>query len=574
MRINLGLKLGVLLASFAMLAAGLTGYYSYSASRNMLIDAAESAQLTATQVLARRFSTAVGEAADDAIQLALQPRTQRVGANPDAIGVQEDKDALAEQFVALLSANPEYFQIRLISAGMHGLEIVRVDRDGDRLARMHGDELQEKGHYPYVFKTLALGGGEVHFSDIGINHERGAHSGLGQPSLLVATPIRGEQGEAYGLIVVNVDLNGLFDQLRRDLPEAYQVYLTNQRGDFLVHPDDTQTFGFDRGRRILVQDSFAPTAAIVQGQAGQVVTTQATATGGDEVVASFVKQPYGDPVTGQFVIFGLTQPLGGVLRESHELGEAIVQIVIGFSLLAILLAAVTSRAVTEPLKNMVAAVRRFPDDDAMQALPLTRSDEIGVLARSFKDMQTQTRAYLDDLHESRSALAQLASHDPLTGLANRRHFQERLEHAIATSRRTGQALALLYIDLDNFKEINDLYGHASGDLVLQAVAQRLRHTVREIDTVARLGGDEFVILFDAVLGRDDVVRIADKLLTTLRQPVLTHGHALKVLASIGISLYPQDGETADALLSHADRAMYHSKTSGRDSYRFFDSLER
>lgn len=573
MRPTLGLKLAILLATFAMLAAGLTGYYIYSTSRGMLTAAAESAQLTATQVLARRFSAAIDEVADDALQLARQPLTQRIGANPDGAGGALDKDTLTDQFVALLAVNPEYFQIRLISAGLNGLEVVRVDRDENRLTPVAGDDLQEKGHYPYVFKTLRLGSGEVQLSDIGINHERGAHAGLGQPSLTVATPIRGEHGEAFALIVINVDLNSLFGQLRRDLPENYDVYLANQWGDFLVHPDPARTFGFDQGRRILVQDSFPDTAALVRGEARQTVSARAQSADGGDAVASFVRHPYGAAANNQFVIFGLSQPLADVLGPTQELGRTVVEIVIGFSLLAILLAIATARAVTGPLQQMLAAVRRFPDEDAVQALPLARSDEIGVLARSFKEMQTQTRAYLDDLHESRGALAQLASHDALTGLANRRHFQSQLDHAIATSRRNGQALALLYIDLDNFKQINDAYGHACGDQVLQAVARRLRHAVREIDTVARLGGDEFVILFDAVQGRDDVVRIAEKLLANLREPVPVHNQAHVVQASIGISLYPQDGDSADALLNHADRAMYRSKTAGRNTYQFFDAIQ-
>lgn len=573
MRLTLGLKLAVLLAAFAMLAAGLTGYYIYSASRSTLIDAAEAAQLTATQVLARRFSVAIDEVADDAIQLARQPLAQRLGANPEAAGSEIDRRVLTEQFIALLATNREYFQIRLISAGMNGLEIVRVDRDEGRLTPVTGNDLQEKGHYPYVFKTLGLASGEVHLSDIGINHERGAHAGLGEPSLTVATPIRGENGEAFALIVINVDLDSLFNLLRRDLPDTYDIYLANQWGDFLVHPDPGKTFGFDQGRRILVQDSFPDTAALVRGDARETVTSRTKSAHGVAALASFVLHPYGAAANGQSVIFGLTQPLAGVLGPSRELAHAVLQIVIVFSLLAILLAVATARAVTGPLQQMLAAVRRFPDEEAVDALPLTRRDEIGVLARSFKEMQTQTRAYLDDLHESRSALAQLASHDALTGLANRRHFQSQLDHAIATSRRTGQTLAVLYIDLDNFKQINDVHGHASGDQVLQAVAHRLRNAVREIDTVARLGGDEFVILFDAIQDRDDVVRIAEKLLASLREPVLVNDRALTVQASIGISLHPQDGDSADALLKHADSAMYRSKTAGRDTYHFFDAVK-
>ncbi|ANQ84422.1 putative signaling protein [Azoarcus olearius] len=567
LRGSLGLKFSVLLAGFALLAGGLTGYSTYAASRRMLVEAAEHAQLTATQVLARRFSAAVAEAADDALQLAQQPLAERLATAGDAAG-EADAGLLAEQFEALLDVNPEYFQIRLISAGLNGLELVRVDRADERVTRVAPAELQEKGHYPYVFKTLALGKGQVYLSDIAINHERGAHAGLGQPSLVVATPVRGRDMRTLGLVVINLSLDNLFALLRRDLPDSYEVYLANQGGDFLVHPDTGKTFGFEQGRRILVQDSFAATDSIVHGSATQVVAAPARSASGQPVVASFVRHPYGHDGR-QFVVFGLTQPLEDVLRESRSLRTTVVESVLLFSLLAVLLAAVTSRAVTRPLQRMLAAIRQFPDEAAVRALPLARTDEIGVLARSFRDMQAQIRAYLDDLHDSRAELARQASHDALTGLANRRHFEERLEQALARCRRNGQSLALIYIDLDGFKQVNDRHGHATGDKLLQAVARRLQQAVREIDTVARLGGDEFVILFDQVSSHESVVLIAEKLLLMLRMPVEIDALTLPVRASIGISMYPDDAPDAHALLNHADCAMYRAKTHGRDSYRFF-----
>ena len=164
-RLGIGIKLGLLLASFAILAAGLTGYYSYTRSRALLVGAAERELLTATQVLGRHLVEALSDAANDVRVLALLPATQRIIAE-DGLATEDARRALAGIFTTQLRVHPEYFQVRLISAAQHGREIVRVDRDEGRLVRVSGNLLQEKGHYPYVFRTLELGGGQVYLSPI------------------------------------------------------------------------------------------------------------------------------------------------------------------------------------------------------------------------------------------------------------------------------------------------------------------------------------------------------------------------------------------------------------------------
>ena len=175
---------------------------------------------------------------------------------PNDPSSESQKNALADTFAAMLSVHPEYFQIRLINAHHNGIELVRLDRDQNKLARVTGKELQDKGHYPYVFQTLRLASDKTYLSKITINHEQGAHSGLDKPTLQVATPVASGDGANSGLIVINVDLNSLFSLLKADLPDDFGLFLTNEAGDFLIHPDESQTFGFDRGRRILVQDGF------------------------------------------------------------------------------------------------------------------------------------------------------------------------------------------------------------------------------------------------------------------------------------------------------------------------------
>jgi diguanylate cyclase (GGDEF)-like protein len=160
----------------------------------------------------------------------------------------------------------------------------------------------------------------------------------------------------------------------------------------------------------------------------------------------------------------------------------------------------------------------------------------------------------------------LALHDALTGLANRVLFFDRLNTAIATAHRKNGSFALLYLDLDDFKPVNDNYGHETGDLVLRCIAERLRGRVRESDTVARLGGDEFILLFNDTLDESAAITVAEKVIAEVTAPLPVEGCAHRVGCSIGIALYPRDGEDADSLMRHADTAMYGAKRLGKNRY--------
>ncbi len=162
-----------------------------------------------------------------------------------------------------------------------------------------------------------------------------------------------------------------------------------------------------------------------------------------------------------------------------------------------------------------------------------------------------------------------ANFDALTGLANRTLFRDRLDQALAHAHRNQARLCLMFIDLDRFKEVNDTLGHDLGDKLLQQAANRLESAVRADDTVARLGGDEFTVLLQDLSGADQAKTIARKLLDELKAPFRINGHDAYVSGSIGITLYPDDGEDVETLLKHADTAMYRAKTAGRNRYRFF-----
>ena len=194
------------------------------------------------------------------------------------------------------------------------------------------------------------------------------------------------------------------------------------------------------------------------------------------------------------------------------------------------------------------------------------------LQKDSSDKPKGFRGIVRDVTERKQVEQQLnhmATHDVLTGLPNRMLFIDRLEIALAQSKRNKHKLAVMMLDLDNFKDINDTLGHMVGDQLLKEVGYRLAGLVRQSDTVARLGGDEFIILLSDIERREDSVGIAETVLKAFHQPFMCGNHKITSSTSIGIAVYPDDGEDIDSLLRNSDVAMYSVKTQGRNNYKFF-----
>ncbi|MGR9051788.1 MAG: bifunctional diguanylate cyclase/phosphodiesterase [Gammaproteobacteria bacterium] len=282
---------------------------------------------------------------------------------------------------------------------------------------------------------------------------------------------------------------------------------------------------------------------------------------------------------------------------SHWKNRQMFHVVIGSGvfflslLLATLLASRLQRWVSEPILKLAETARRVSEerDYGLRAEKLS-SDEIGALVDDFNGMLSQiqlrdrelqkARDQLEDKVQARTLeltelarqLEHQAYHDTLTGLANRVTFDDHLRLAIDQARRTGQRLAVMFLDLDRFKIINDTLGHAIGDKLLMQVSQRLATCIRDSDTLARLGGDEFAVLLTQLRHDTDAAEVARKLTAAVAEPVLVDGYSLHVTTSIGISIFPEDGDGAETLVKNADTAMYRSKDRGRNQCTFF-SLE-
>jgi len=261
--------------------------------------------------------------------------------------------------------------------------------------------------------------------------------------------------------------------------------------------------------------------------------------------------------------------LSQVLGQSEHINELIKQ------------SAEELSTVSTAIRHGLANGNRLPGvEDALDRSEAIRrkleeaSEELAVASQALADAvreRTMVDHQLAAIMEQEAGARSAAMHDKLTGLPNRSLFNDRLEHGIAQAKRHGWILAVMFVDLDKFKSINDTYGHQAGDAVLQTIAERLKRTTREDDTVSRYGGDEFLYLVTQIHEQKDIAMIAAKILKTILAPCNVRVRDVIVNptleASIGISIFPKDGATAHELIKSADEAMYRAKES-KSGYAF------
>ncbi|MBZ0157662.1 MAG: EAL domain-containing protein [Alphaproteobacteria bacterium] len=260
-------------------------------------------------------------------------------------------------------------------------------------------------------------------------------------------------------------------------------------------------------------------------------------------------------------------------------------------LLGIALSVYMTRRIVSPIRKLNHAARSIAKGRLDQHIEIGSRDEISDLAHAFNQMLESLRTYRDQVEERTEELyaanrqmqqeiserkkmeeriKHQASHDFLTGLPNRMLFMEHLAMALAKARRERTLLAIMFIDLDRFKNINDSLGHAAGDQLLKDVAVHLRECLREEDTVARIGGDEYTVLLSSIARAEDIAGVARKILSLFERPYSVESHTFHISASIGISTYPDDSEYAETLLKNADIAMYYAKEQGRNNFQFYN----
>lgn len=201
---------------------------------------------------------------------------------------------------------------------------------------------------------------------------------------------------------------------------------------------------------------------------------------------------------------------------------------------------------------------------------LITSYSVWLLSKDMKRILAKYVAETKQVKASQEAIEKLVHHDNLTGLPNRVLARDRFKHAVEQAKRDSSLVCMMFIDLDNFKHINDSLGHQSGDQFLIKIAEKLKHILRKSDTVCRLGGDEFLVILEQIKQRQEVLKLVEKILTSIKEPVSILGHEISNTCSIGITMIPEDGTDFDAISRKADMAMYRAKEEGKNNFCFFD----
>ncbi|MEA2882047.1 MAG: hypothetical protein QOH32_1303, partial [Bradyrhizobium sp.] len=373
----------------------------------------------------------------------------------------------------------------------------------------------------------------------------------GNEVLRVGYPILDDTGAVVGAVYAGINLtwlNTAIDQWHLGAKTA--IYITDRNGIQIARQPDS--------RRVGQPISANLRSFLSAKESGAVEVTDPSG-----VFNVFGYIPVGTGPTDGIAVFVGRDKRQIISDINQSIWLNVAAALAGLVLSVILTLFYVRRFLARPFQNLLTVAGRWQKGDwSARAASASGSPEFDGLAAAFDGMAAEVSS-------RELKISWLARHDVLTGLANRTVFAEALQREIARAHRDGTNFAVLYLDLDHFKDINDTLGHPIGDLLLQSVAERLRANVRETDTVSRFGGDEFALIATELKQPGDAATLAEKVLAMMSEPVSIRDIEVRSGATIGIALYGPESADAEALLSHADIALYRAKSEGRGTYRFF-----
>jgi len=451
---------------------------------------------------------------------------------------------LLRQFASYRNAYPEYYDVRLLTVNGEEdtrstlrpssgtIERVLADSFIKELAKMDALTHHRIVYDPEFDRLVLLAARKLLLRDP-----------LMDPTILAPLVER-------GYLIVSIDLQPLLHEISSSLPEPVELFLFDSEGRPLPiagFAGRETVLPMHENVKVLTSEPHGGPALVKDGE-------------GSAVVRSL--QPYDS------WFFLASYSMSNVQAATRLLGVqvALVTLLVG-ALAVALLYSVLRFILVRPLKQLALAARAIGDGNLDHSIDVSSKDEVGLLASTFREMSQK-------LQESSRQISFLAYHDALTGLPNRVMFREFLVHSLAHAKRNSERLAVLFLDIDNFKKVNDAVGHPAGDELLKRWALQIVQCLREEDfvsraNVARLGGDEFLILLNEIQTPYDAGKVATRISMPFMEPVRLVGQEFHVTSSIGISTFPEDGEDADILLRNADAAMYHAKRLGKNGFQFF-----
>lgn len=548
-------KVLLVVVPLAVIPLLILGWLAYDQLRSTAIERSSNQMSTLMDQMERNFQMHQ-DAAKANVKLFSDASLMR------AYALTEDEDdryvlmlpSLLKLFSSYLRAYPDYSEIRFLLPD--GYEDAR--RSLLPIPNTHEDESETS-----FFKALRRFDGDsmVYISTLDNSN---------QVSLQVAQPIRlidlttedplNSTPSLRGYLVLTMQMDFMLEQMiSSQIGENGHTLIVNKSGKILVHKDPSQV------------GQYIPTALL-----DKALDSQAR--------KQLVPVPYlnsrsllaSRDLNADLVLIGML-PETELLKESQRLGKIVAWIVLGtVALIVLVLLIAISSLIIRPLQQLILAVGEVGRGNLMPNIALSSNDELGQLVQSFQEMAA-------NLETSRLKIERLAYHDSLTGLPNRFQAHEVLRHMISRARRENGKMAVLFLDLDNFKRVNDTLGHQVGDQLLKEMATRLSSVLRAEDIIhlnplhndakllARLGGDEFVILLPKIYSSLDAAKVCSRILEMMKTPFHFDNKEIYSGSSIGISLFPDDGTEVDDLIKRADAAMYQAKEQGRNNFQFYSA---
>ncbi len=438
-------------------------------------------------------------------------------------------DELQQDYINISSIKKYYAQLRFLD--IHGMELIRIQRINDQIKVIPPDEFQNKRDRYYFRQAIRLSRNEVYISPLDLNEESGQVEQPYNPMIRLATPVVNSQGNKSGVVIINLKGEHLLEILQDITRNTVgQVMLINERGYWLFggEPEAQWAFMFPERSELSFERKYPDIwEEIKLLESGFINFQQNT-----------------------FVVESLEYSSDSILSDkqmqlSHQVHQR-----------------------HWPVWKLLSFIPVNVIKEKMQGIHnLMIFVYLSVLALAGIGTVMLTQAMLKR-RKAEIEIRKQALFDPLTGLSNRRLFNEMMELEMSHARREKTVLALMYLDLDHFKPINDELGHAAGDEALLEVAKRLKQCLREIDVIARLGGDEFAVMLPMTDGRNDVEKVAQRIIEKIALPFNLQRHERNLGISIGIALLSNPDEAAQSLTQRADMAMYDAKHSGRNCFRF------
>ncbi len=456
--------------------------------------------------------------------------------------LKRSKNHLSSIFTSLLKVHDSYTALRFISATADGKELVRVNRNGDKVLRVSESELKNKTIVPYFKEGIKLTKGKVLFSAPTITLPGKKHPAI-TPELHSLIPVYDKNRQLFGLLILNINYKAYIKKTLSKTFSNKHLLLYNNNNDYFEYNPDTKSLEFikhyKKTSHLHDEDNNLP---------GKLLKLS------DNKNKIFISKPIYSDKTKKKILLTLLVSIDKdkLFQPDKQIIFSIFKLLMLISIASIIITIFFSKWLMRHLKEMTSAINEIEPKDGHGNLPVQLNDEVGLLARAFVSKTERLRT--------------MALYDSLTGLANRSYFLNHLHSVILNNNLENNLIAIFFIDLNRFKEINDQYGHDYGDALLIAFSRKMQNISRQNDFIGRLGGDEFGIIIENLSSFEDIKALENRFTPLLKNTFDIKGIELHLTVSIGVAIYPLHGKSVDELMRAADIAMYEAKKNHAGSW--------